>query len=107
MNEQWQRTACAVMGLPFVRSNGVCQGGANVVLTCPHRLEKIRGDGNCLFRSFSHIITGTQNHYKTVRSAIVAHMPSIEPYSGIHSVVEYFRTSVRGRGGYLTKKLSA
>ena len=33
VNEQWQRTACAVMGLPFVRSNGVCQGGANVVLT--------------------------------------------------------------------------
>ena len=32
--EQWQRTACAVMGLPFVRSNRVSQGGANIVLTC-------------------------------------------------------------------------
>ena len=71
------------MGLPFVRSNGVCQGGANVVLTCPHRLEKIRGDGNCLFRSFSH-------------------MPSIEPYiqgSGIRSVAEYIRTSNMEKAG--------
>ena len=72
VDEHWQRLACSLLSIPFVCSNNVCQGGAAVVLKCPQNT----GDGNCLFRSFSYLITGNQTHYHGVRLAIVAHMTS-------------------------------
>ena len=35
------------------------------------------GDGNCLFRCFSYILTGSQDQHLAIRMAIVAHMRSI------------------------------
>ena len=35
------------------------------------------GDGNCLFRCFSYILTGSQDQHLVIRMAIVAHMRSI------------------------------
>ena len=34
-------------------------------------------DGNCLFRSFSNIITGSQDQYKPLRTACIAHRRNI------------------------------
>ena len=36
------------------------------------------GDGSCLFRSFSFIVTGTQDQHSLVRSLICDHMLQIE-----------------------------
>ena len=63
---------CAVVSVPFIRSNRTHSGGATVVLRRPHHTQTIRGDGNCLFRSFSYLITGMQKYHYDVRSAIVA-----------------------------------
>ena len=56
-------------------------GGPNVVLKRPNlrTLVKARGDGNCLFRCFSYILTGSQDQHFAVRMAIVAHMLNIAP----------------------------
>ena len=51
---------------------------ATVVLRCPHHTQTNRGDGNCLFRSFSYLITGMQQYHYDVHSAIFAHMFVIE-----------------------------
>ena len=43
VDNNWQRTACAVLSLSFVSSNTVHPGGADVVLACPHLTQNIRG----------------------------------------------------------------
>ena len=91
--------------MTFACSNNVRQGGAAVVLKRPQNTQNIRGDGNCLFRAFSYLITGNQTHYHGVRLAIVAHMRSIQTFiisNGYTSVEQYVsetgmnRTSVWG-----------
>ena len=42
------------------------------------KLEQIAGDGNCLFRAFSSIITGCQELHFAIRTLIVSHMVSIQ-----------------------------
>ena len=59
------------MGLEFVSRCDVDEGGPNVPLTHPRRVKSIMGDGNCLFRSFSYLITGTEQQYAQVREAIL------------------------------------
>ena len=68
-----------LLSVPFVRCNGVCPGGSKVLLTRPNnrKVKHIEGDGNCLFRSFSYIITGSEEHHMDIRCAIVNHMVDI------------------------------
>ena len=65
---------CRFFELPYHGPNGVTPGGPDVRLTPPLTFKYIRGDGNCLFRCFSHIITGSQEHHLRIRQAIVHHM---------------------------------
>ena len=92
VDEHWQRLACPLLSILFVCSNNVRQGGAALVLKRPQNTQNIRGDGNCLFRSFSYLITGNQTHYHGVRLAIVAQMRSIQTFiisNGYTSVEQY------------------
>ena len=61
------------MGLHFHGKNKARCGGPNVPLTPPdmRTVKHIRGDGNCLFRAFSYIITGSEEQHMAVRTAIV------------------------------------
>ena len=76
VNADWQHDVCAMMGLRFIRVNGVSPGGPNVTLRHPNSstLANTVGDGNCLFRAFSYIITGSQTQYNEIRTAVVTHM---------------------------------
>ena len=76
VDEQWQRNACAIMGLQFRGPNRVHPGGPDVALKRPdaRTIKHIPGDGNCLFRSFSYIITGSEDQHVAVRAAILNHM---------------------------------
>ena len=42
-----------------------------------HTILKEIGDGNCLFRCFSHIITGSPDYHYEVRLLIIRHMRQI------------------------------
>ena len=48
------------------------------LLTTPTNLHQILGDGNCLFRAPSYVITGRQVYHYLVRQKIVSHMRDIE-----------------------------
>ena len=74
VDEQWQHNACTTLGVQFVISNRLRPGGPNVDLRPPNH---IKGDGNCLFRSFSYIITGSEEQHMAVRIAILNHMIDI------------------------------
>ena len=80
VDDAWQRNACIRMGLQFVKAFKFQSGGADVILTQPNlrALHNVQGDGNCLFRAMSYIITGSENQHMEVRLAILRYMLSIE-----------------------------
>ena len=102
-NETWQRDKCRLLGLVFECATQLQQGGPTVVLNRPNleTIVSIRGDGNCLFRCFSYILTGSQNHHLRVRKAIVAHMRSVSallvgsPFTGITADIETYISTTR------------
>ena len=79
VDEEWQRQTCETLGLQFKAVFDHHVGGADTILTRPdsRTLKKIVGDGNCLFRSLSYIITGNEDQHLTLRRAIIRHMLSI------------------------------
>ena len=72
------------MCLEFVAGNGLNQGGPHVILKQPRTVKSILGDGNCLFRSFSYFITGSEEQYRRVREVILNHMVDIRHFMLFH-----------------------
>ena len=68
------------MGLQFVQAFHCQSGGTEVILTKPnlHTLRNVQGDGNCLFRAMSFVITGCERQHMEVRNAILSYMLYIE-----------------------------
>ena len=77
VDSEWQLEACNLLGLPLHGPNGVNPGGPNLALTSPASYKSIQGDGNCLFRSLSYLITGSCSHYRQVREKIIDHMRNV------------------------------
>ena len=102
VDQQWQTDKCSLLGLPFLCQNGVDRGGPNVLLTRPRTTRTIRGDGNCLFRCFSYIITGSERYHTAVRRAMIAHMPNMPDTfvsSTVHTVDQYIRNTGMDKSG--------
>ena len=78
-DEVWQREKCTQLGLKFHSANNFDIGGPNIVLNRPdtETILRARGDGNCLFRCFSQIITGSPDQHYAVRMCIIRHMRHI------------------------------
>ena len=79
VDEEWQIRTCDLLGLQFVHPFQRQDGGPHVILTRPdlRTLKSIAGDGNCMFRALSYIISGSETQHFDLRSAIIAHMLSI------------------------------
>ena len=71
-----QKRACELLNLMYRRPSGVTPGGPDVLLTSPNMptLMNTEPDGNCMFRAFSMILTGTQRQHNFVRSQIDAYL---------------------------------
>ena len=91
VNEQWQQNACSQIGLQFYAKNRVRGGGPNAPLTRPdmRSVKRIKGDGNCLFRAFSYIITGSESQHMAVRLAILSRMINIAHFILDHHILGY------------------
>ena len=50
----------------------------------PPKTHPIGGDGNCLFRSVSYAITGSQKLHFEVRANTLEHMETIAPLILVH-----------------------
>ena len=79
VDASWQHNACTALGLEHCRPIRHRGGGPNVPLTPPNQrsIRQITPDGNCLFRSLSYLITGSEEQHLAVRTAIVQHMVEI------------------------------
>ncbi len=91
VNEEWQRAQCERLGLQYCGPNGVTPGDSNVPLTRPTNFKRIVGDGNCLFRSFSLILTGSEEQHLAIRGAIVQHMRTIGDAIWPHQIAPLLR----------------
>ena len=74
---EWQLRVCRLLGLGFCGPNRITPGSPNAPLGYPLGFKNIRGDGNCMFRSLSFIITGSEDQHMHVRRAIIRHMRDI------------------------------
>ena len=73
-----QQQACRhYLGVQFVCDNGCAPGGPNVAVTNPRSIQVIQSDGNCLFRAFSYVITGSESQHYRIRCLIVEHLRSL------------------------------
>ena len=74
---EWQRQACQLLGLQFVCDNGYVPGGSAISLTYPRTVQRIQGDGNCLYRALVYAITGSESQHYRLRCLIVEHLRSL------------------------------
>ena len=79
VGEEWQRLWCSTLDIPYCTTHRRPEGSCSTMLTKPdmHSVKVMMGDGNCLFRSLSCILTGSQQHHLLVRACICDHMHSI------------------------------
>ena len=94
-----QTFLCSVTNLPFVVKH--CLKPSKPLGT-PSRLIQILGDGNCLFRALSIVITGRQVYHTQMRAQIVNHMKHIENLLLPHinsSLDNYLANSQMARNG--------
>ena len=73
--QDWQQDKCTTLKLALVRGNG---RRYDVEPRCipadqPLRTSQIKGDGNCLFRAFSAVITGSQDDHALLRTMTVSY----------------------------------
>ena len=104
VDEEWQRQACRLLNLRFVQPFERESGGQDVIPTLPDtcHLRCIGGDGNCLFRALSFIITGSESQHFEIRSSIVAHMFNVpELADGHHNYLTYYHHGYHSVENYL------
>ena len=77
VSEEWKRRVCQELGLRFVCANACDVGGPDVKLRHPTFGHRILGDGNCLFRAFSYLITGAEDQHFELRCRIVERLTSV------------------------------
>ena len=84
----WQQKACQQLDLQYHAFTTARPGGPNVPLTRPD-MKHIQGDGNCLFRALSYIITGSEEQHMAVGNAILDHMVTIAHFLFGHQLLNY------------------
>ena len=76
-NVEWQQRVCEELQLEYHGPNSIASGSPGTPLTNPTGFKNIRGDGNCMFKAFSFIITGSEDQHMQVHHAIIQHMRAI------------------------------
>lgn len=77
VDDKWQSEKCQLPWDLTVRQTHVYMTDP-IPCGIPGNIKPIRGDGNCLFRSLSYIITGSEEFHSTLRTLTVNHMDSID-----------------------------
>ena len=97
----WQKPCAAAFSLR-VRSKLSNPASSKTILVNdpPQEMALMRGDGNCLFRSFSHFLTGAQSDHHLVRKATVEYMTSnTSVFSNVAACKDYPSTSSMDSSG--------
>ena len=101
IDAQWQQSACQQLGIQHTAQPRLRPGGCTVPLTRPdmRSVRRMYGDGNCLFRAFSYILTGSESQHMAVRHAALDHMINNAQYflghhlTGHNSIQSYIAST--------------
>jgi len=66
------RRMCSTLKINFKKKPGYKSEGPRN--PSPIKLHRIKGDGNCLFRSLAYAVSGSEDSHMQVRDAVVQHM---------------------------------
>ena len=100
LDENWQPSKCVLLGITF-KSVGKQPSdlvGKPLSKYEPELTGKIKGDGNCLFRSLYKIITGSENSHLQIHSIICRFFSS----EGTTKLGWYFKSKQTTPCHYLT-----
>ena len=72
----WQENRCILLGLIFLHGNQIhCQKPSMIGISqAPLAIGRIKGDGNCFFRSIAQTLTGSQEDHDEICSMITFFM---------------------------------
>lgn len=93
IDEHWQKLQCKRFGLKFIKAEPE-PFNIPILLTQPFATEKIRGDGNCWFRSLSVCITGSESSHLAVRKRLCEYMAiddRVQGYVGSLNIKQYIK----------------
>ena len=100
VDEQWQRHLCSMLRLECTKiyDRSSCSNEAPLTAPTARCVQHTLGDGNCLFRSLSFVLTGSEQSHMNVRLLICEHMHKISRLMLSHiaactSVQEYISDS--------------
>ena len=85
MDLTWQKAASGAFSIPsdVMIILSMFQQGYDTPLDAH---KPVKGDGNCLFRSFSYVITGSEEHHLDIRHWVFEYInlyrEEIEKFSG-------------------------
>ena len=80
ISEEWRKQICKKFGIAYVdtkESVSENYGGTFHIEREPTKRIKVIGDGNCLFHTVSHAVTGSQDHRNLLRQLTVEQMPKM------------------------------
>ena len=73
---EWKKDKCDLLRIQFESDieQHMRLNGEKIKWFQPWKCEDIKSDGNCLFRCFSKIVTGTEKHHLKIRGEICRYM---------------------------------
>ena len=103
----WQKAASGAFSIPsnvMIIPSMSHQGyGTPLDAHKPGLVKPVKGDGNCLFRSFSYVITGSEEHHLDIRHWVCEYInlyrEKIEKFSGKQNYVSVSKMAKPGVWG--------
>ena len=87
---EWQEKICNKFSLTASELHTKSASKEVGISAMPKLTIRIRGDGNCFFRSISYIVTGTQKYHKRIRDLVVQYLENnARVFKKIHDREDY------------------
>ena len=77
VNEGWQRSICTALNLNFIRPSRPSYVSDEYRVSKhkpPTLANQVGSDGNCWYRTISHIVTGDERYWRSIKNAVLGFM---------------------------------
>ena len=77
VNEAWQRSICTALNLNFIRPSRPSYVSDEYRVSKhkpPAPANGVGSDGNCWYRTISHIVTGNERYWRSIKNAVLGFM---------------------------------
>lgn len=103
VDKLWQNQRAGAMGYTVEAEIPTCASSKVSILEPPGDKIRIKGDGNCYFRTISHVLTGNERSHGQIRKHVCdytkAHNKTISKFSQTKDYVHTSRMDLNGTWG--------